>query len=613
MAIRSFRFLRQLLDVAVASPADGEVLTYDSVSGKWVNEAGGAGSGGAPTSADYLVGTAQAGLSAEIVVGTSPGGELGGTWGAPTVDATHSGSSHAGVQAAAEATAAAALAAHLSDSSDAHDASAISILDTAADFDATDVEGALAELQADAEADATGLSDHIGDASAAHAASAISASSTTLVGVATDVQGVLEELDNGIADHLADSADAHAGTAITNTPAGSVAATTVQAAIDELDTEKVAANAGITGATKTKVTYDAKGLVTAGVDATTADIADATDKRYVTDAQRTVIGNTSGTNTGDQTSVSGNAGTATALATARNIDGQAFDGSADITVIAPGTHAATGKTTPVDADELALVDSAASNVLKKVTWANVKATLKTYFDTLYAAVSHTHAAADIASGTIAQARLGTGSGGAGTKVLYDDQTYKTPSAGGSVATDAIWDAAGDIAVGTGADTASKLTLGASGKVPTSNGSTLAYAYPPGYEIGYVERTTNVTISATSEATPTDCGLSLGAITYDGTKVLLEFFCADMTLPTGAIILLFDGSTMLCRWGDMRPSSGSSSESPAHLVMRFTPSAGSHTYNIQAIRAGGSNATLSAGTGSGGSGTYAPAFLRATKV
>jgi hypothetical protein len=49
---------------------------------------------GAPTTADYLVGTAQAGLSAEIVVGPTPGGELGGTWASPTVDATHSGSAH---------------------------------------------------------------------------------------------------------------------------------------------------------------------------------------------------------------------------------------------------------------------------------------------------------------------------------------------------------------------------------------------------------------------------------------------------------------------------------------------------------------------------------------
>lgn len=50
----------------------------------------------------------------------------------------------------------------------------------------------------------------------------------------------------------------------------------------------------------------------------------------------------------------------------------------------PGTiAAATSKTTPVDADLLGLVDSAASNALKKLTWANLKATLKTYFDTLY--------------------------------------------------------------------------------------------------------------------------------------------------------------------------------------------------------------------------------------
>ena len=50
--------------------------------------------------------------------------------------------------------------------------------------------------------------------------------------------------------------------------------------------------------------------------------------------------------------------------------------------IAGDTHAATSKTTPVDADELALVDSAASYVLKKLTWANLKATIKAYFDSV---------------------------------------------------------------------------------------------------------------------------------------------------------------------------------------------------------------------------------------
>ena len=40
----------------------------------------------APNNADYLVGTTNASLSAEIVVGTTPGGILGGTWASPTID-----------------------------------------------------------------------------------------------------------------------------------------------------------------------------------------------------------------------------------------------------------------------------------------------------------------------------------------------------------------------------------------------------------------------------------------------------------------------------------------------------------------------------------------------
>jgi hypothetical protein len=48
----------------------------------------------APNDANYLIGTANSSLSAEIVVGTAPGGELGGTWASPTVDSTHSGSAH---------------------------------------------------------------------------------------------------------------------------------------------------------------------------------------------------------------------------------------------------------------------------------------------------------------------------------------------------------------------------------------------------------------------------------------------------------------------------------------------------------------------------------------
>ncbi len=84
----------------------------------------------------------------------------------------------------------------------------------------------------------------------------------------------------------------------------------VNASLDLADSA-LQPNIAIVGATKTKVTYDADGLITAGADATTADIAPSTNRNYLTDAQAVVIGNTSGTNTGDQTNISGNAATVT--------------------------------------------------------------------------------------------------------------------------------------------------------------------------------------------------------------------------------------------------------------------------------------------------------------
>ncbi len=74
----------------------------------------------------------------------------------------------------------------------------------------------------------------------------------------------------------------------------------------ELDA-KLDSNTPITPATKTKITYDADGLITSGADATTADIAVSTNKNYVTDAEAVVIGNTSGTNTGDFAPTNANA------------------------------------------------------------------------------------------------------------------------------------------------------------------------------------------------------------------------------------------------------------------------------------------------------------------
>ncbi len=156
------------------------------------------------------------------------------------------------------------VGAHTADPTDAHDASAISIADAANDFTAINVEDALAELQSDAEAvlastadhsarhenggadeisiaglDGTPveLTNHLTDTVDAHDASAISVDSTTLVGTGVDAQAVFEELDNAIADHLADAVDAHDASAISFSPHGSIAATDVQAAIQEVRDE----------------------------------------------------------------------------------------------------------------------------------------------------------------------------------------------------------------------------------------------------------------------------------------------------------------------------------------------------------------------------------------
>lgn len=115
---------------------------------------------------------------------------------------------------------------------------------------------------------------------------------------------------------------------------------------------KVDKNTAITAGTKTKITYDAKGLVTAGTDATTADIADSTDKRYVTDAQRSNIH-----------APNSDAETATSIGTI---------------IAGSGANAS-----PADADLLGVADVSASNVLTKTTIAQLKALMKTYLDTYY--------------------------------------------------------------------------------------------------------------------------------------------------------------------------------------------------------------------------------------
>jgi hypothetical protein len=68
------------------------------------------------------------------------------------------------------------------------------------------------------------------------------------------------------------------------------------------------------------------------------------------------------------------------------------DATVDAANVGAVLNAATAKTTLVNADTLPLSDSAASGILKKITWANIKTALSSVF----AALSHTHVSANIA-------------------------------------------------------------------------------------------------------------------------------------------------------------------------------------------------------------------------
>ncbi len=175
-----------------------------------------------------------------------------------------------------------------------------------------------------------------------------------------------------------------------------------------------------------------------------------------------------------------------------------------------------------------------------------------------------------------------------------------------MATDPLWAAAGDLAVATGNDAATVLSIGASGKVLASNGTTPSWVYPPGYEIGYDQITGNVTVSATTEASGTTV-ISCAAHTFDGSPVLAEFYCNALSVGDFVIVSLFESTTQI---GRFTQSATGVSAFAAHGAIRFTPSAASHTYTVTAYR-GSSNGTVNAGAG--GTAVYSPTFVRFTKV
>ena len=148
--------------------------------------------------------------------------------------------------------------------------------------------------------------------------------------------------------------------------------------------------------------------------------------------------------------------------------------------------ALTDKATPVDADVTIIEDSAATNAKKKLTWANIKATLKTYFDTLYQAVlvsgtniKTINSTSLLGSGDIAitvpvkatGAEVDTGTDDAKfvtAKALVDSSYEKNPMT-----------AAGDIIYGGTSGAPTRLAKGTDGQVLTLASGYPSWAAPSG--------------------------------------------------------------------------------------------------------------------------------------
>lgn len=185
-----------------------------------------------------------------------------------------------------------------------------------------------------------------------------------------------------------------------------------------------------------------------------------------------------------------------------------------------------------------------------------------------------------------------------------------------LSTDTLWDAAGDLVVGSGANTAAKLSMGATNGMALQRVSgAVAWALPPGYEFDYVALTGNVAPTATTEGTANTV-VTANAVTFDGsTVVIIEFFVPYARPDTAAAgrllsFYLYDGASSIGRLGAMLTPAAAGDSKPVYLRHRLTPSAAAHTYSIRAaVNAG----TGGINAGAGGSTADMPGFIRITKA
>jgi hypothetical protein len=132
---------------------------------------------------------------------------------------------------------------------------------------------------------------------------------------------------------------------------------------------------------------------------------------------------------------------------------------------------------------------------------------------------------------------------------------------------------------------------------------------PGTEIGYDQITSAVTISGSAASTATTI-IAGSSYTFDGHAVMGEFTATSVLSASvaGSVvnIAVFEGATQIGGiLAQVEPGAAAAFRAPVIGKIRFTPTAGAHTYSVKAWCASSGAAIES---GSGGF-----AYLRTTKV
>lgn len=142
--------------------------------------------------------------------------------------------------------------------------------------------------------------------------------------------------------------------------------------------------------------------------------------------------------------------------------------------------------------------------------------------------------------------------------------------------------------------------------------------PTGAELDYVEITASVNITASTVAGANTL-ITGNAVAFGGVaSVIAEYFTPmvqlDPTTTFRLYIALFEDGTQIGVLSEMANTVNLSMSWPQRTELRFTPTAGSHTYSVRGYHnAAGHTSVFGAGTGGVGSGVRMPAFLRLTQV